>query len=613
MRLLRKEAMIKMSEENQTSHPERRIQKPKNFGQSITRLLKELMNYPKSLLAVFITAVLSTIFNIVGPKQLGRATTALFEGVMAKIQGTGNIDFNRIGRTLLIVLALYIVSGIFGMIQGWIMSTMTQRITYSLRQRLIAKIDRLPMAYFESHPYGEVLSRITNDIDTLGNGLNQSITTVITSVLTMIGILFMMFTISPLMVGVSLLIIPLSLLLVSALMKMSQKHFRAQQQGLGIINGQVEEIYSGQQVVQAYNQEKATLENFEVENASLEESAMKSQFFSGAMYPVMGFVSNLGYVGVVVTGAYLAIQGAISVGDIQAFTQYVRRFTQPITQMAQVVTQLQSMAAAGERVYEFLDEEEIEETADRVLDVDQVEGSVSFDHVQFGYEPGQVIISDFSQEVKPGQKIALVGPTGAGKSTMVKLLMRFYEVNKGAIYLDGVNIQDYTRQSYRQAIAMVLQDTWLFKGTIRENIRYGRLEATDEEVEEAAKNARVHRYIMQLPYGYDFELNDEATNISQGQKQLITIARALLSNRPILILDEATSSVDTRTEILIQEAMDELMKGRTSFVIAHRLSTIRDADLILYMEQGDIVEKGSHDELMKLDEKYAKLYNSQFI
>lgn len=602
-----------MSEENQTSHPERRIQKPKNFGQSITRLLKELMNYPKSLLAVFITAVLSTIFNIVGPKQLGRATTALFEGVMAKIQGTGNIDFNRIGRTLLIVLALYVVSGIFGMIQGWIMSTMTQRITYSLRQRLIAKIDRLPMAYFESHPYGEVLSRITNDIDTLGNGLNQSITTVITSVLTMIGILFMMFTISPLMVGVSLLIIPLSLLLVSALMKMSQKYFRAQQQGLGIINGQVEEIYSGQQVVQAYNQEKATLENFEVENASLEESAMKSQFFSGAMYPVMGFVSNLGYVGVVVTGAYLAIQGAISVGDIQAFTQYVRRFTQPITQMAQVVTQLQSMAAAGERVYEFLDEEEIEETADRVLDVDQVEGSVSFDHVQFGYEPGQVIISDFSQEVKPGQKIALVGPTGAGKSTMVKLLMRFYEVNKGAIYLDGVNIQDYTRQSYRQAIAMVLQDTWLFKGTIRENIRYGRLEATDEEVEEAAKNARVHRYIMQLPYGYDFELNDEATNISQGQKQLITIARALLSNRPILILDEATSSVDTRTEILIQEAMDELMKGRTSFVIAHRLSTIRDADLILYMEQGDIVEKGSHDELMKLDEKYAKLYNSQFI
>ena len=602
-----------MSEENQTSHPERRIQKPKNFGQSITRLLKELMNYPKSLLAVFITAVLSTIFNIVGPKQLGRATTALFEGVMAKIQGTGNIDFNRIGRTLLIVLALYVVSGIFGMIQGWIMSTMTQRITYSLRQRLIAKIDRLPMAYFESHPYGEVLSRITNDIDTLGNGLNQSITTVITSVLTMIGILFMMFTISPLMVGVSLLIIPLSLLLVSALMKMSQKYFRAQQQGLGIINGQVEEIYSGQQVVQAYNQEKATLENFEVENASLEESAMKSQFFSGAMYPVMGFVSNLGYVGVVVTGAYLAIQGAISVGDIQAFTQYVRRFTQPITQMAQVVTQLQSMAAAGERVYEFLDEEEIEETADRVLDVDQVEGSVSFDHVQFGYEPGQVIISDFSQEVKPGQKIALVGPTGAGKSTMVKLLMRFYEVNKGAIYLDGVNIQDYTRQSYRQAIAMVLQDTWLFKGTIRENIRYGRLEATDEEVEEAAKNARVHRYIMQLPYGYDFELNDEATNISQGQKQLITIARVLLSNRPILILDEATSSVDTRTEILIQEAMDELMKGRTSFVIAHRLSTIRDADLILYMEQGDIVEKGSHDELMKLDEKYAKLYNSQFI
>ncbi|WP_244900268.1 ABC transporter ATP-binding protein [Dolosicoccus paucivorans] len=602
-----------MSEEKQTSHPERRSQKPKNFGRSISRLLKELMNYPKSLLAVFITAILSTIFNIVGPKQLGRATTALFEGVMAKIQGTGNIDFNRIGRILLIVLALYVISAVFGMIQGWIMSTMTQRITYSLRQRLIAKIDRLPMAYFESRPYGEVLSRITNDIDTLGNGLNQSITTVITSVLTMIGILFMMFTISPLMVGVSLLIIPLSLLLVSTLMKMSQKYFRAQQQGLGIINGQVEEIYSGQQVVQAYNQEEATLEQFEIENASLEESAMKSQFFSGAMYPVMNFVSNLGYVGVVVTGAYLAIQGAISVGDIQAFTQYVRRFTLPITQMAQVVTQLQSMAAAGERVYEFLDEEEIEETAECVLDVSQVEGHVTFDHVQFGYEPGQVIISDFSQEVKPGQKIALVGPTGAGKSTMVKLLMRFYDVNQGAIYLDDVNIQDYTRQSYRQAIAMVLQDTWLFKGTIRENIRYGRLDATDEEVEEAAKNARVHRYIMQLPNGYDFELNDEATNISQGQKQLITIARALLSNRPILILDEATSSVDTRTEILIQEAMDELMKGRTSFVIAHRLSTIRDADVILYMEQGDIVEKGSHEELMKLNEKYAKLYNSQFI
>ena len=602
-----------MSKIQSTSREMKQRQKPKNFKRSIHRLLKELMNYPKSLFIVFVTAVLSTIFNIIGPKQLGRATTTLFEGVMAKVQGTGGIDFDRIGRILLIVILLYVISALFSMIQGWVMSTVTQKITYSLRQRLVAKVDRLPMAYFESRAYGEVLSRITNDIDTLGNGFNQSITTIITSLLTMIGILFMMFTISPLMVGISLLIIPLSLLLVSGLMKMSQKHFRAQQKGLGIINGQVEEVYAGQQVVQAYNQEATTLAEFEVENARLEESAMKSQFFSGAMYPTMGFVSNLGYVGVVVTGAYLAIQGAISVGDIQAFTQYVRRFTQPITQMAQVVTQLQSMAAAGERVYEFLDEEEVEETSDRVLDVSKVEGDITFEQVQFGYDPGQVIISNFSQEVKSGQKIALVGPTGAGKSTMVKLLMRFYEVDNGAIYLDGVNIQNYTRQSYRQAIAMVLQDTWLFKGTIRENIRYGRLDATDEEVEQAAKNARVHRYIMQLPNGYDFELNDEATNISQGQKQLMTIARALLSNRPILILDEATSSVDTRTEILIQEAMDELMKGRTSFVIAHRLSTIRDADIILYMEQGDIVEKGSHEELMKLNEKYAKLYKSQFI
>ena len=587
-------------------------EKPKNFKVSMKRILRELWVYKGWMLLVLITAIVGTLFNIVGPKQLGRATTEIFQGLMQQAAGTGSIDFNKIGEILLIVLGLYGISALFTAIQGFVMSTVSQQVVYQLRTRLMDKIDRLPMSYFESRPYGEVLSRVTNDIDTMGMGLNQSITTMITSLLTMIGIFYMMVSISWVMALVTVLLVPLSMVLVGFLMGRSQVFFKAQQEGLGTINGQVEEVYAGQTIVKAFNQEAETLEQFVVESEKLRQSAWKSQFFSGLMFPLMNFVSDLGYLAVVILGAYFAVQGLITVGDIQAFTQYARQFTQPITQMAQVMTTLQSMAAAAERVYEFLDEAEEDQMVGELLDTSVLVGDVTFEHVKFGYKPEQIVINDFSATVKAGQKVALVGPTGAGKSTMVKLLMRFYDLNGGKIYIDQHQISEYSRSSLRQSMAMVLQDTWLFQGSIMENIRYGRLEATDEEVYEAAKSARVHHFIQSLPGGYHFELNEEGTNISQGQKQLLTIARAILADRPVLILDEATSSVDTRTEILIQEAMDRLMKGRTSFVIAHRLSTIRDADLILYMESGDIVEQGNHEELMALQGRYAELYNSQF-
>ena len=587
-------------------------EKPQNMTASLKRIWTEISVYKWSLLIVVVTSVAAVIFNVMGPKQMGRATTKIFEGITAKVQGTGNIDFEAVGQILLVVIAMYLISGAFNALQGWVMSTITQEVVYKLRKQLMDKIDRLPMSYFESRPYGEVLSRVTNDIDTLGTGLNQSITTIISSLLTMIGVLYMMISISWLMALITVLIVPLSMVVIGFLMNKSQRFFKSQQDSLGVINGQVEEVYAGQTIVKAFNQEQETIEVFHKESKILQESAWKSQFFSGLMFPLMRFMSNLGYVAVVIIGAYLAVQGAITVGDIQAFTQYVNQFTQPISQMAQVVTMMQSMAAAGERVFEFLDEPEEVQEEGLALDVAAIQGRVTFDHVRFGYNPEQVIIKDFSAEIEPGQKVALVGPTGAGKSTVVKLLMRFYDINSGSIQLDGIDTREYQRNNYREAMAMVLQDTWLFQGSIMENIRYGRLDATNEEVYAAAKSARVHHFIKSLPGGYDFELNEEGTNISQGQKQLLTIARAILADRPVLILDEATSSVDTRTEILIQEAMDRLMKGRTSFVIAHRLSTIRDADLILYMEAGDIVEQGNHDQLMALGGRYADLYNSQF-
>lgn len=589
------------------------VEKPKNFKTAIGRIFKELLAYPLAFITVIVTAIVSTVFTIIGPKEMGKAITELFKGLMRQLQGQGQVDFEAVGKILIYLLILYVISAVFGVVQGYVMSTITQKITYDLRKKMMEKIHRMPMAYFEKGPYGEVLSRITNDIDTLSNGLNQGITTLITAIVTMVGILYMMITISGLMTGIVLLILPVSALILGSLMKYSQKYFKQQQASLGIINGQIEENVAGQTIVKAYNQEETMIEKFSQENESLKESAWKSQFISGLMFPIMEFVSNLGYIGVVVSGVYFASIGQITVGDIQAFTQYVNRFTQPIGQMAQVLTMLQSMAVAGERIYEFLDEAEEVEDAQAVVNLQEVEGQVNFDQVAFAYKEDIPVIKNFSAEVLPGQKVALVGPTGAGKSTIVKLLMRFYDVNQGQIRLDGHNIVDYDRQAYRSAISMVLQDTWLFKGSIMENIRYGRLDATDEEVIQAAKLARANHFIEALPKGYDFEINEEANNISLGQKQLLTIARAILADRPVLILDEATSSVDTRTETLIQEAMDQLMAGRTSFVIAHRLSTIRNADHIFYMEHGDIVEQGSHDELMKLDGAYANLYKSQFV
>jgi len=587
-------------------------EKPKDLEKSVKKLMQYIAKYKIGIFVVMLFAAFSTIFNVAGPKILGKATTALSEGLMKKIQGTGSIDFHKIGLILLIVLALYLASALFSFVQGWIMTGITQKVCYRLRREISEKINRMPMKYFESRTYGEVLSRITNDVDTLGQGLNQSITTIITSVATLIGVLVMMLSISPLMTLIALVILPISMGLIALVTRKSQKYFHAQQEYLGHINGQVEEVYGGHLVVKAFNHEKETIEEFERTNRILYNSAWKSQFLSGMMQPIMMFVGNLGYACVALTGGLLAIKNVITIGDIQAFIQYVKNFTQPIQQIAQVINMVQSMSAASERVFEFLEEEEEIQLAEQPADISKVTGEVTFDHVGFGYQPEQPIIHDFSAHVESGQKIAIVGPTGAGKTTMVKLLMRFYDVDRGSIRLNDRDIRDFNRRDLRDAFGMVLQDTWLFKGTIMENIRYGRLDATDEEVIAAAKAARAHHFIQTLPGGYQMELNEDASNVSQGQKQLLTIARAILADNKILILDEATSSVDTRTEIEIQKAMDNLMKGRTSFVIAHRLSTIRNADLILVMKDGDIIEQGDHDTLLAANGFYANLYNSQF-
>ena len=587
-------------------------EKSKDFKNSIGKLVRYLGRYWYAIVAVMIFAAVSTVFSVAGPKVMARATNALVEGLGKKIAGTGSIDFTYIAKVLLFTLGLYICSAVFSFIQGMIMTGITQKTCYRMRKEISEKINRMPMKYFESRTYGEVLSRITNDVDTLGQSLNQSVTQIITSVATLVGTLVMMISISGIMTLISLVILPVSAILISFIIKHSQKYFRQQQEYLGHINGQVEEVYGGHLVVQAYNKQESTIKKFEDTNQILFQSAWKSQFLSGLMQPIMQFVGNLGYVGVAISGGLLAIRGTIGVGEIQAFIQYVRNFTQPIQQIAQVMNMLQSMAAASERVFEFLDEEEEELTVEHAVHLDHVDGYVDFSHVSFGYNPDQIIIRDFSAHVTPGQKIAIVGPTGAGKTTMVKLLMRFYDVTGGAIQVDGHDIRDFNRQELRDAFGMVLQDTWLFKGSIMENIRYGRLDATDEEVIEAAKAAHAHHFIQTLPGGYQMELNEDASNVSQGQKQLLTIARAILADNPILILDEATSSVDTRTEVRIQKALDNLMRGRTSFIIAHRLSTIRNADLILVMKDGDIIEQGTHEQLLVQKGFYADLYNSQF-
>ena len=587
-------------------------EKAKDFRGTIQKLLKYMSVYKVEAFFVLIFAVGGTVFNIVGPKILGKATTEIFNGLVSKVSGGDGMDFQKIGTILLTALGLYLASSLCSLIQGYLMTGISQKTTYRLRKDISEKINKMPMNYFDTKPFGDVLSRVTNDVDTLGQSLNTSATQMITSVTTIIGVLIMMLSISPLMTLIAILILPVSVLFISTIMKHSQGYFRDQQNFLGQVNGQVEEIYSGHNIVKAFNKEEETIATFEETNQKLYHSAWKSQFLSGLMMPIMQFVGNLGYVGVAILGGYLAIQGKIEVGDIQSFIQYVRNFTQPIQQVAQVANMLQSTAAASERVFEFLEEEEEVQTVEHPVSPEGLEGNVEFDHVQFGYNLDRIIIHDFSAKVKEGQKIAIVGPTGAGKTTMVKLLMRFYDVNKGAIRVDGHDIRDFNRADLRQMFGMVLQDTWLFHGTIMENIRYGNLNATDEEVIEAAKAARVQRFVQTLPGGYQMELNEEASNVSQGQKQLLTIARAILADPKILILDEATSSVDTRTEVQIQKAMDTLMKGRTSFIIAHRLSTIRDADCILVMKDGDIIEQGNHEELLAKGGFYAELYKSQF-
>ena len=586
--------------------------KAKDFKGTIGKLFRYIGKYKAAVVVVAIFAIGSTVFNVVCPKVLGKATTVLSEGIMNKITGNGGIDFTYIGKILLFCLGLYVLSVAFSFVQGFIMTGITQKVCYRMRREVSEKINRMPMSYFESRTYGEVLSRITKDIDTMGNGLNQSITQRITSVSTVIGVIVMMLTISPLMTLISVLILPISIMLMMFVIKKSQRFFKQQQEYVGHINGQVEEVYGGHNVIKAFNKENDVRREFHETNETLYKSAWKSQFFSGLMQPIMMFVGNLGYVAVAISGAALAIRGTIQIGDIQAFIQYVKNLTQPVQQVAQVTNMMQQMAAAAERVFELLEEKEEEQIVENPVSTEGIKGEVTFEHVKFGYNPDQIIIKDFSAHVKPGQQVAIVGPTGAGKTTMVKLLMRFYDVNGGAILLDGHNIKNFNRRELRDVFGMVLQDTWLFKGTIMENIRYGRLDATDEEVIAAAKAAHAHRFISALPGGYNMELNEEITNISQGQKQLLTIARAILADNPVLILDEATSSVDTRTEHRIQRAMDNLMKGRTSFVIAHRLSTIKNADIILVMKDGDIIEQGNHDELMAQNGFYADLYNSQW-
>ena len=586
--------------------------KSDNFGKTLRRIIKLLFKkYTVSTILVVVFALVSTIFGIVGPKIMGRATTELFEGLVAKINNTGSINFEKIAGILLTVLGLYLLSALFMFIEGWLMSNISQNLTYDIRKDISKKINTLPMGYFEQRTVGETLSRVTNDVDTLGQSLNQSFTQIIANTTMVLGVLVMMFTISPLMTLIAIVILPVSGVLLGALTKASQKYFTGQQKSLSDVNGQVEESYAGQNIISAFNHKDKSIKEFNAKNGELYATSWKANFFSGLMFPVINFVGNLGYVGIVFSGGLLVAKGTIGVGDIQAFIQYIRNFTQPIGQIAQSMTEIQKMAAAGERVFEFLDakDEEVVETTEVI---ENKEGNVIFDHVRFGYVEDQMIIKNFTSDVKKGEMVAIVGPTGAGKTTMVKLLMRFYELNGGSISIDGKDISKLSKEELRSYFTMVLQDTWLFKGTIMENLRYGRLDATDEEVIEAAKAAHIHHFIKTLPGGYDMELNEDASNISQGQKQLLTIARAILADKPILILDEATSSVDTRTEVLIQKAMNKLMEGRTTFVIAHRLSTIRNADKILVLKDGDIIEQGNHDELLEQKGFYSELYQSQF-
>lgn len=587
-------------------------EKAKDFKGTLKNLLKQLSNYKWSLVVVFVFAIGSTIFSIIGPKILGNATTELFNGITSKIAGGPGINFTKIGQILLLLLGLYILSAIFSYVQGFIMSGVTQKLTYNFRKRISEKIKKLPMYYFDKRTHGEILSTITNDVDTLSHSLNQCSTQLITSIVTVIGILIMMLSINFGMTLIALLILPVSSIIVMNVVKRSQKHFKNQQEYLSQVNGEIEEMLSGYTVIKSFNAEDKMIKEFEEDNNKLYDAAWKSQFLSGLMHPIMGFVGNIGYVLVAIVGGYLVILGRIAVGDIQSFIQYTKQFTNPIGQLAQVSNMIQSMIAAAERVFEFLDEEEELPSTNKPLSIKNIRGDVEFKNVKFGYHKDNIIINDFSAKVKQGQKIAIVGPTGAGKTTIVKLLMRFYELNDGQILIDNKDIKKFNRQDLRKIFGMVLQDTWLFNGTIMENLRYGKLNASDDEVIDAAKAAHVHHFIQTLPDSYNMEINEETTNISQGQKQLLTIARAILADPKILILDEATSSVDTRTEILIQKAMDKLMEGRTSFIIAHRLSTIKDADLILVMNNGDIVETGNHKQLLKKNGFYAKLYNSQF-
>lgn len=587
-------------------------EKAKDFGNAMKKLIRYMSRYKFRILIMMIFAVASTVFSIVGPKILGKATTELFTGLVAKVQGTGSIDFTKITRILLFLLCIYLCSALFSFIQGFVMSSIANGVSYNLRKEISKKINRLPLKYFESRTTGEVLSRVTNDVDTLQQSLNQSITQMITSVTTLIGVFIMMLSINVWMTLCALLILPVSMTIMGQVMKRSQKYFQQQQRYLGEVNGQIEEVYGGHNIVKVFNKEDDVIAQFEETNKKLYDSAWKSQTFSGIMMPVMQFVGNVGYVMVALLGGVFVIRGSIQVGDIQSFFQYIRNFTQPVQQIAQVTNMLQMAAAASERVFEFLEEEEEDQTVEHPVHTENLKGNVQFEHVSFGYQPDKIIVNDFSADIKDGQKIAIVGPTGAGKTTMVKLLMRYYDINSGSIKIDGHDVKDFNRSELREMFGMVLQETWLFNGTIMENIRYGRLDATDEEVIAAAKAAHIHKFIMSQPGGYNMVLNEETSNVSQGQKQLLTIARAILADNQILILDEATSSVDTRTEERIQKAMDNLMRGRTSFVIAHRLSTIRDADLILVMKDGDIIEQGNHEELMAKGGFYAGLYNSQF-